>query len=179
MQENDLGLTHTSSAAAGYVVCDQPLAVVNEDYAVLGGVLGGLLLAAVYVLTLKIIDLCYRREHRRGLMYNEAPSPFGQPRPMTQLPPGRSASVVRQGSIGSAGGGGAFSPRSSAQRRVHFDAESVDRAGNATALDPRAVEEPALDAGGSDGRNEAEWSYARGGVYGEFPSPPPTLPPRQ
>ncbi|RNF02856.1 hypothetical protein TraAM80_06140 [Trypanosoma rangeli] len=179
MQQNAWTLNGTSAGSGTHVTYDRPLAVANEDYAVLGGVLGGLFLAAVYVLTLKIIDVCYRRKYRRGPKYDGVPLPLGQPRSGIHISPGWFPSVRHQVSIGSTGDGGAFSPRSSTQRRVRFDTEALDRVGNDTALELWRVDGQAIDAGRRDGNNETEWSYTRGEVYDNVPSPQPTAPPRQ
>ncbi|KAF8304664.1 hypothetical protein BCY84_20424 [Trypanosoma cruzi cruzi] len=166
--------------------CNGLLAVNNEDYAILGGLLGGLFLVAAYVLTLKLIDICYLQQNCRRVACEEDPSASGQMRQMTQTQPAWHPSVSRQSLPGSAGDGTAWSPYFSTQRRVHFNTDVVDHERSPIAFRSRDIsqnarqtaEEPSVDVSRRDTNNETEWSYARGGMYEEVFSPPPTAPPR-
>ncbi|KEG08801.1 hypothetical protein DQ04_06431050 [Trypanosoma grayi] len=196
---------HETRSLNERLVCDVPTVIDGENYAVMGGLLGGLFLVVVYIILMSAIDACYNRKHSRDEVSPRAPSPHTHPDAYMHaqtyarqaLWPEHGVSPMRQSSMASGAGDANYSPRSFAQRRVRFDTDVDQGMVNNLGSHPRGTsqgerhqheqqrqEQTAAgqssevddERRGSDGQ---QWRYTRGGfLHGETDSPSPVVPPR-
>ncbi|KAH9597619.1 hypothetical protein LSM04_004983 [Trypanosoma melophagium] len=154
-------------------VCTNPNSVPGENYAVMGGLLGGIACTVLYIVIVRAADVCYRRQHT-----NNTERPVFNPDWETQHRCGGSAGVVHP-----------------TPRRVRFEANSVERVESPSLAlqqqqsqaqyqyqyqsQEKQPQEQGGNVNGNSGGEKQQGLYSRGMAFETLSSPPPSLPPRR
>ncbi|ORC89394.1 uncharacterized protein TM35_000121690 [Trypanosoma theileri] len=151
-------------------VCKYPNTLPGENYAVMGGLLGGLACTALYILLMRTADMCYRRQYTH---HAERPS-VGDDWEIHHRPTAMTGMYTSSSTL----------PAS--PRHVRFDANFVERVENpSSAVEEEQQQQSQQERGGSvnshnSGGGGGQHSlYSRGMTYEDVSSPPPSLPPKR